>query len=38
MKIDSFPYLLHNTENVIVSTKLNIHDKLEDCYMKNFQK
>jgi hypothetical protein len=30
--------LLHKTEEVIVSTKLNIDDKPEDCNMKNFQK
>ena len=38
MKIDSFPYLLHKTEHVIVSTKLIIDDKLKDCNMRNFQK
>jgi hypothetical protein len=38
MKVDSFPSLVHKTENIIFSTKLNIDDKLEDCKMKNFQK
>jgi hypothetical protein len=35
MKIDSVPFLVHKTENVIFSTKLNIDDKLEECNMKD---